>query len=293
MKKISSFIVAIMLCISIVGCSSSSSGNKTSSNSNKGTKVSTEDSDIIAVINDKVKAVNSNKINNYMDCYDSSSAIYDKVKSDKKVYFSDQYIVTTNLVKATVLNKTKDKAQVQVVEKNSVKENPKSSQKENGPGFLNNRTIYVDYLKKIDGKWKIADEEQLRTEYEDKIFDVLYKNIQAANNKKIDDYMSTFDSSDEDAYEKIKDTMLSNFNKYDVKYTLLEATRSTKQKSTDQDTSVYFEETCIDAKHSDYSNLKIVGYYHLRIVNGEWKIFKIETKSSTKIDAQGNPVKGK
>lgn len=290
MKKISSFIVAIMLCISIVGCSSSS-GSKTSSN--KGTKVSTGDSDIISVINDKIKAVNSNKIDAYMDCYDSSSTIYDKIKSDKKVYFSDQYIVTSDVVKATVLNKTKDKAQVQVVEKNSVKDNPKNSQKENGPGFLNNRILYVDYLKKIDGKWKIENEEQVKTEYEDKIFDVLYKNTQAANNKKIDDYMSTFDSSDEDAYEKIKDTMLSNFNKYDVKYTLLEATRSTKQKSTDQDTSIYFEQTCIDTKHSDYSNSKIVGYYHLRIVNGEWKIFKIETKSITKIDAQGNPVKGK
>ncbi|MCD2346872.1 hypothetical protein [Clostridium guangxiense] len=288
MKKISSFIVVIMLCISIVGCSSSGTKNS----STKGTRVSTEDPDIASVVDGKVKAINNNKFDDYMDYYDNKSSIYDKVKSDKKIYFSDQYDMSTSVVKSTVLNRTKDKAQVQVEETNKVKEN---SKKEKGPGFLNNRILYVDYLKKIDGKWKITDEALLKTEYTDKIFDVLYKNIKAANDKKIDDYMSTFDSNDEDSYDKIKNDMLTSFNKYDVKYTLLEATRSTKKKSTDpnKDTVIYFEETCIDTKHSDYNNSKIVGYYHLRLVNGEWKIFNIETTKTVKVDAQGNEVKGK
>lgn len=292
MKKISSFIIAIMVCISIVGCSSSS-GSK-SSGSTKGTKVLTEDSEIVSIVKDKIKAINDNKINDYMNYYYDKSSIYDKVKSDKKVYFSDQYSVNTSLVKVTVLNKTKDKAQVQVVERNKVKENPKSSKKENGPEFLNNEILYVDYLKKIDGEWKITDEAVLKTEYDDKIFDVIYKNVKAANDKKIDDYMSTFDSTDEDFYDETKNDTLSSFNKYDVQYTLLEAMRAKKQASDlNKDTSIYFEETRIDNKHSDYNNMKVKGYYHLRVVNGEWKIFKIEITPVSKVDAKGNEVKSK
>lgn len=290
MKKISSFIIILMLCISIVGCSSSS-GSKTSSKNS--TKISTEDSDIISIVNGKVKAVNNNKIDDYMKYYDDKSTIYDKVKNDKKFYFSDDYKVTTDIVKATVLNKSKDKAQVQVVEKNKVSQNPKSTKKENGPGFLNNQVLYVDYLKKIDGEWKITDEALLKTEYDDKVFDVVYKNLKAANDKKIDDYMSTMDQSDEDRYDKIKSDTLASFNKYDVKYTLLEATRSTKQKSTDQDTVLYFEETLIDPNHSDYKNVKVTGYYHLKSVNGDWKIFNTEIKSSVDVDTKGNEVKKK
>lgn len=290
MKKISSFIIMIMLCISIVGCSSSS-GSKTSGTNSS--KVSTEDSDIISIVNGKIKAVNNNKIDDYMKYYDNKSTIYDKIKNDKKFYFSDDYKVTTDVVKATVLNKSKDKAQVQVVEKNKVSENPKSTKKENGPGFLNNQILYVDYLKKIDGEWKITDEALLKTEYDDKVFDVVYKNLKAANDKKIDDYMSTMDQSDEDRYDKIKSDTLASFNKYDVKYTLLEATRSTAKKSSDQDTVLYFEETRIDPNHSDYKNVKVTGYYHLKSVNGDWKIFNTETKTSIPVDIKGNEVKSK
>lgn len=292
MKKISSFIIAIMLCISIVGCSSST-GSKSSS-STKGTKLSTQDSEIIGIVKDKIKAINNNKINDYMDYYDVKSPIYNNVKRDKQVYFSNQYSVNTSLVQATVLNKTKNNAQVQVVERNKVKENPKSSEKENGPDFLNNEILYVDYLKKIDGEWKITNESMLNTQYDDNIFDVIYKNVEAANNRKIDDYMDTFDSTDQNFYDGIKSNTLSTFNKYDVQYTLLEATRAKKQASDlTKDTSIYFEETCIDNKDPDYNNLKITGYYHLRIVNGEWKIFKIDQKDSVKVDAQGNEVKSK
>lgn len=290
MKKISSFIIMIMLCISIVGCSSSS-GSKTSGTNSS--KISTEDSDIISIVNGKIKAVNNNKIDDYMKYYDNKSTIYDKVKNDKKFYFSDDYKVTTDVVKATVLNKSKDKAQVQVVEKNKVSQNPKSTKKENGPGFLNNQVLYVDYLKKIDGEWKITDEALLKTEYDDKVFDVIYKNLKAANDKKIDDYMSTMDQSDEDRYDKIKSDTLALFNKYDVKYTLLEATRSTAKKSSDQDTVLYFEETRIDPNHSDYKNVKVTGYYHLKSVNGDWKIFNTETKGSVPVDTKGNEVKNK
>jgi|GEM_PF-2872013 len=290
MKKISSFIIMIMVCISIVGCSSSS-GSKTSGTSS--TKVSTEDSDIISIVNGKVKAVNSNKIDDYMKYYDDKSAIYDKVKNDKKFYFSDDYKVNINLVKTAVLNKSKNSAQVQVVERSKVSENPKSTKKENGPGFLNNQVLYVDYLKKIDGEWKITDEALLKTEYDDKVFDVIYKNLKAANDKKIDDYMSTIDSSNEDVYDKVKSDTLASFNKYDVKHTLLEATRATKRKSTDQDTVIYFEETRIDTNHSDYKNVKITGYYHLKSVNGDWKIFGEDINSTVPVDTKGNEVKGK
>lgn len=290
MKKISSFIIMIMLCISIVGCSSSS-GSKTSGTN--GTKVSTEDSDIINIVNGKAKAVNNNKVDDYMKYYDNKSNIYDKIKNDKKFYFSDDYKVTMDIVKATVLNKSKNRAQVQVVEKSKVSENPKSSKKENGPGFLNNQVLYVEYLNNIDGEWKITDEALLKTEYDDKVFDVIYKNLKAANDKKIDDYMSTIDQSNEDIYDKIKSDTLSLFNKYDVKNTLLEATRSTKQKSTDQDTVIYFEETRIDPNHSDYKNLKVIGYYHLKSVNGDWKITRTEIKNTVPVDTKGNEVKKK
>lgn len=278
MKKVFSFIIAASLCVSVAGCSSTSTTSTKSAN--KGTKVVLQDEEITNIVKDKTKALNDKKLNDYLELFDSKSAIYNQVKSDKALYF-DKYKVNASIVSSTVLNKSGNKAQIQVQE---------SDEKVKGPGFLTNKTLYIDYLTKIDGKWKITNEVVSKTEYQDPIYDVLYKNIKAANNKKIDDYMDTIDSNDDDFYNKTKESMLDNFNKYNVKYTLEAADISKTQKSS-SDTQVDFTETFIDTQNSGYTNSRLTGVYHLRVVNGSWKIFKIETTKSVKIDQNGNEIK--
>lgn len=282
MKKIFSFIIVVSLSISAVGCSSISSSSKSSKNVNKGNKLVTQDAEITNVIKDKVKAMNDKKLDDYMELFDSKSEIYNEIKSDKALYF-DKYEVKSSILNSTVLNKSANKAQIQVEE---------NDEKVKGPGFLTNKTLYIDYLNKIDGKWKITNEVVSKTEYQDPIYDVLYKNIKAANDKKIDDYMGTFDSTDDDFYNNVKNSMLDTFNKYSVVYTL-ESADINQSKKSGNDTQVNFTETYMDTKDSGYTNTRVTGVYHFRVVNGDWKIYKIDTKKSIKIDQNGNEIKSK
>lgn len=213
-----------------------------------------------------------------MKNYDEKSGIYKTVKEDKQDDFS-KYKMKSSIEDMKILNKDSKSAQVQVIESNS---------KIKGPGFLDNRTMYVDYLKNINGTWKITNENVTRVEYKDPVYDTLYKNVKKANDKKLDDYMDTIDPTDNDNYNKIKDSMLDSFNKYDIVYTLEQA--DIKSKS-DKDTTVDFVETSIDKKKSDYKDNRTTGVYHLRIVNGAWKIFKTEVKSTESIDKNGNTIK--
>lgn len=282
MKKIFSFIIVVSLSISAVGCSSISSSSKSSKNVNKGNKLVTQDAEITNVIKDKVKAMNDKKLADYMELFDSKSEIYNEIKSDKALYF-DKYEVKSSILNSTVLNKSANKAQIQVEE---------NDEKVKGPGFLTNKTLYIDYLNKIDGKWKITNEVVSKTEYQDPIYDVLYKNIKASNDKKIDDYMGTFDSTDDDFYNNVKNSMLDTFNKYSVVYTL-ESADINQSKKSGNDTQVNFTETYMDTKDSGYTNTRVTGVYHFRVVNGDWKIYKVDTKKSTKIDQNGNEIKSK
>lgn len=282
MKKIFSFIIVVSLSISAVGCSSISSSSKSSKNVNKGNKLVTQDAEITNVIKDKVKAMNDKKLADYMELFDSKSEIYNEIKSDKALYF-DKYEVKSSILNSTVLNKSSNKAQIQVEE---------NDEKVKGPGFLTNKTLYIDYLNKIDGKWKITNEVVSKTEYQDPIYDVLYKNIKAANDKKIDDYMGTFDSTDDDFYNNVKNSMLDTFNKYSVVYTL-ESADINQSKKSGNDTQVNFTETYMDTKDSGYTNTRVTGVYHFRVVNGDWKIYKVDTKKSIKIDQNGNEIKSK
>ncbi|WP_234118374.1 hypothetical protein [Clostridium hydrogenum] len=282
MKKIFSFIIVVSLSISAVGCSSISSSSKSSKSVNQGSKLATQDAEITNVIKDKVKAMNDRKLADYMELFDSKSAIYNEVKSDKALYF-DKYQVKSSILNSTVLNKSANKAQIQVEE---------NDEKVKGPGFLTNKTLYIDYLNKIDGKWKITNEVVSKTEYQDPIYDVLYKNIKAANDKKIDDYMDTFDPTDDDFYSNVKNSMLDTFNKYSVEYTL-ESADINQSKKSGNDTQVNFTETYMDTKDSGYTNTRVTGVYHFRVVNGDWKIYKVDTKKSIKIDQNGNEIKSK
>lgn len=274
MKKLFSVIAAITISASLAGCASNSSSSKAGSSK----KLVTKDSGLTKIIEDKTKAINDGKFDEYMKNYDDKSAIYKTVKDDKKDDFS-KYKVKTTIEDVKVLNKGSKTAQVQVVESNS---------KIKGPGFLDNRTMYVDYLTNIDGTWKITNEDIMRVEYKEPVYDTLYKNVKEANDKKLDDYMDTIDPTDNDNYNKTKDSMLDSFNKYNIVYTLEQA--DIKSKS-DKDTTVEFVETAIDKKTSDYKDNRTTGVYHLRIVNGAWKIFKTEIKTTESIDKSGNTIK--
>lgn len=272
MKKIFSFMVAVFLSASLVGCGSSS--NKSGS----AKKLNYTDKSITSVIDNKIKAMNDGKMDDYMKSYDEKSSVYKTVQNDKKNYFG-KYKVNVKADDIKVLNKKSKTAQVQVVEEMS---------KIKGPGFLDNKTLYVDNLKYINGQWKITGENEIRTEYKEPVYDTLYKNIEKANDKKLDDYMSTIDPTDNDNYNKTKDTMLDLFNKYDIVYTLEQA--DIKSRS-DKDTTVDFVETAIDKKNSDYKDNRFSGVYHLRLIDGDWKIFKTEIKKTESIDKNGNTIK--
>lgn len=281
MKKIFSLVIALVLCLSVVGCSNSNTKSGSKGTEKSSAKVDAGDTEITDILKSKVQALNDKKFDDYMKFYDEKSSIYNSVKNTKKPYFSDDYKVNVKILNSTVLNKSKNAAQIQVVEQ---------STKTKGPGFLDNKVLYVDYLKKIDDSWKITNEVVLKTEFDDPIYAVIYKNVQAANDKKIDDYMETIDSTDQNYYDNTKDSMLSTFNKYDVKYTLEQADIS---KKSNDDTNVEFTETLIDTKTSGYVDQRVVGTFHLKIVNGEWKIFKIwtSTKKTYNIDQYGNKLK--
>ncbi|PJI08376.1 MULTISPECIES: hypothetical protein [Clostridium] len=273
MKKFFSFMVAVFVSASLVGCGSSSS-----SKSGNSKKVNYTDKSITSVIDNKIKAINDGKFDDYMKNYDEKSSVYKTIKADKQNYFG-KYKVNVKADDIKVLNKDSKTAQVQVIENMS---------KIKGPGFLDNKTLYVDNLKNIDGDWKITTESVMRIEYKEPVYDTLYKSIKKANDKKLDDYMSTIDPTDNDNYNKTKDTMLDLFNKYDIVYTLEQA--DIKSKS-DKDTTVDFVETAIDKKNSDYKDNRFSGVYHLRLINGDWKIFKTDIKKTESIDKNGNTIK--
>lgn len=273
MKRFFSFIAAVFVSASLVGCGSGSSSKSGSSK-----KLNYTNKSITSVIDNKIKAINDGKFDEFMKNYDEKSSSYKTIKSNNENYFGKNK-VTVKAEDIKVLNKDSKTAQVQVVENIS---------KVKGPGFLDNRTLYVDYLKNVGGQWKITNEDVVRVEYKDSVYDTLYKNIQKANDKKLDDYMSTIDSTDNDNYNKTKDTMLDLFNKYDIVYTLEQA--DIKSKS-DKDTTVDFVQTEIDKKSSDYKDTRVTGAYHLRLMNGNWKIFKTDIKKTESIDKNGNTIK--
>lgn len=274
MKKNLIIIIGAIVSISLTACGTSNISSK--NNTKQDTKqqssvVNANSNEIIKLINDKTKAVNDGNTNNYMGFFVKDTDTYNKEKLDKKDYFYN-FKVKQEISEPKILNSSDKEAQVQYIV---------TTTKIKGPGFLDNKALYVDNLKKVDNAWKIDSEDILKVEFKDDIYETVYNNIQALNEKDINKYMSTIDSSNTDTYDKFRDDQLDMFDKYDLAYDLQEAD-AYKDKS-DKDTAVGFVETIVKRDNSDFKNNKTTGVMHLKKVNNQWKIFKIDIQKTEDI----------
>lgn len=274
MKKNLTIIMAVIVSISLAGCGTNNSSSKNTdkqTTQKESSVVTANDNDIIKLINDKIKAINDRNINNYLSAFVKDTDIYNKEKLNKKDYF-DNFKVKAEVSNPKVLNSSNKQAQVQYVI---------TTTKVKGPGFLDNKALYVDNLKKVDNSWKIDTEDVLNIEFKDDIYETVYNNIQSLSEKDINKYMSTIDPSNTDTYNKFKDDQLDMFDKYDLSYNLEEADAYSNR--SDKDTAVGFIETIVKRDNSDFKNNKTTGVMHLKKVNNQWKIFKIDTQKTEEI----------
>lgn len=274
MKKNLIIIMAVVVSISLVGCGASTSSNKNSTKQavqKENYVVNVNDNDIIKLINDKAKAINDKNLNNYLNTFVKGTDTYNKEKLDKKDYL-ENFKVKAEVSNPKVLNVSDKQAQVQYVV---------TTTKVKGPGFLDNKALYVDNLKKVGNDWKIDSEDILNVEFKDDIYKTVYDNIKSLNEKDINQYMSTIDSSNTDDYNKFKDNQLDMFDKYDLSYNLEEA--DVYNAKSDKDTAVGFIETIVKRDNSDFKNNKTTGTMHLKKVNNQWKIFKIDINKTEDI----------
>lgn len=273
MKKNLIIIIAVIVSISLTSCGTSNNSSKNNKQVTKqqSSDVNSNNNEIVKLISDKTKAVNDGNINDYLGVFAKDTDTYNKEKTDKKDYFYN-FKVKQEISEPKILNSSDKEAQVQYVV---------TTTKIKGPGFLDNKALYVDNLKKVDNAWKIDSEDILKVEFTDDIYETVYNSIQALNEKDINKYMSTIDSSNSDTYDKFRDDQLDLFDKYDLEYNLQEAD-AYKDRS-DKDTAVGFIETIVKRDNSDFKNNKTTGVMHLKKVNNQWKIFKIDIQKTEDI----------
>lgn len=274
MKKRLIIIIAAIIAISLTGCGTDSNNTKKSSKQSTKQESSinnTNNEAIINVIKSKTKAVNDGNINDYLSNFVKDTDTYNIEKEDKKDYFYN-FKVKQEISDPQVLNSSDSEAQVQYVV---------TTTKIKGPGFLDSKALYVDKFKKVGDDWKIDSQDILKVEFKDDIYETIYTNIQALNEKDINKYMSTIDESDNEAYNKFKDEQLDMFDKYDLHYNLEEADKY--KDGSDKDTAVGFIQTITKRDNSDFKNNKTTGTIHLKKVNNQWKIFKIDIQKKEDI----------
>lgn len=267
MKKGILLLAAVVIVFSFTSCGTSKSAESAKAKTVKSQDVSKPDDDLSSVIDDKIKNINDRKIDKYLSLYTSDTDTYNIEKLDKTNSFK-QYQVKCSAENEKVINKTKNTAQVQYVIK---------SVKVKGPGFLDNKTLIVDNMKKVKGDWKIDKEDIIKVEYNDPVYDAVYKNIKALNEKDITAYMDTIDKTDIDNFNNYRDQQLDSFDKYDLTYNLQSADITSRS---DSDTQVNFSETIIKNDNSDFKDNTTSGIIHLKKSGNNWKIFKIDIKKT-------------
>lgn len=271
MKKKFIIVVLAIITISLAGCGSNNSNTKSTNEKSVKQETSLKDKtndDIIKVIKNKTKAVNDGNINNYLSNFVKDTDTYNTEKADKNQYFYN-FKVNQEVSDPQILNSSDKEAQVQYVV---------TTTKIKGPGFLDSKALYINHLKKVGNDWKIDTQDILKVEFKDDIYNTVYDNIQSLNQKDINKYMGTIDPSDSDAYNKFKDNQLDTFDKYDLYYNLEEADKY--KDGSDKDTAVGFVETIVKRDNSDFKNNKTTGVMHLKKVNNQWKIFKIDIQKT-------------
>lgn len=102
--------------------------------------------DIENVINENIKALQSEDVNAYMKTIDKNSVDYDQTKKAVQELFSS-YDLNYQINKIEVASVNDDEAKVKVTQ---------VTKKVKGAEFTNNKSVIVHILKKVDGIWKIS-----------------------------------------------------------------------------------------------------------------------------------------
>lgn len=167
-----------------------------------------------------------------------------------------------------VLTTDNDDAQVQVVQ---------TTKKLKGGAFRDNKVTVVHHLKKSKGQWKIFKSDTKNIEYfvEDELKVVINSNAQALQEENLDKYLSTMILTDEQT-SQIKETMPKLFQYYDLQYTI----EDLKVLTTDSnDAQVQVVQTTKKLQGGAFRDNKLTAIHHLKQSDGQWKIFKTDTKN--------------
>lgn len=108
---------------------------------------------------------------------------------------------------------------------------------------------------------------------DEEITKVLYKNISAAENENLEQYMNTIDT-DSPIYDKTKNIVIKLFTTYELKYDLKKVV--VLNKSSDE-ARVGFIQKTTKLNGPAFRNNEISGVHILKKIDGKWKIYNTET----------------
>lgn len=108
-----------------------------------------------------------------------------------------------------------------------------------------------------------------KTEEEQAVKAVIYKNIEAGNNEDVDAYISTMDKDNKN-YDRAEDMMNKIFSTYDLHYQVKDL-KVIELK--DDVAKVQFVQITKKVKGPTFRDSRIEGIHTLHKTNGEWKIY--------------------
>lgn len=116
-----------------------------------------------------------------------------------------------------------------------------------------------------------------KSQDEQAIKDVIYKNIEAGNNEDVAEYISTMDKDNRN-YDRLEDMMNKIFSTYDLHYQVKDL-KITELK--EDEAKVQFVQITKKIKGPTFRDNRIEGVHTLHKTNGEWKIYDTQI---TKMD---------
>jgi ketosteroid isomerase-like protein len=119
-----------------------------------------------------------------------------------------------------------------------------------------------------------------KTETDDEITSVIYKNLNAMENKDIQSYMATIHEQSV-IYAPTKQAVQQVFDTYDLKCELKDVKVIEKS---DQEAKVKFVQITKKINGPAFRNNKLTGIHILKKSDGKWKIYNSETKNIEHLD---------
>lgn len=119
---------------------------------------------------------------------------------------------------------------------------------------------------------------------EDKLRSAIDLNLEAMEEEDLDKYMSTI-SIPSDEISSTEETLKKYFRNYDLKYAIEDFQVLTTD---NDDAQVQVVQTTKKIQGLDFRDNRVTAIHHLKLINGQWKIFKTDTKNIEYINEQSN-----